>query len=232
MNVAIMQPYFFPFIGYFQLIHSVDLFVLYDNVKYTKKGWVNRNRILINGQASTCTLPLRKQSDYLDIRDREIAESFDKVKFLNQIKGAYGKAPYFIPTYALIEKIINFDEQNLFRYLHLALKEICRTLNISTVIKVSSEIEADHKLKGQSRVIAICKAVGASSYINASGGQDLYSSNDFNEEDLALNFILPEPTCYPQFGDHHVPWLSIIDVMMFNSVEVIKRDLLEMYKLV
>src|ERR1700680_880113 len=95
MRTAIMQPYFFPYIGYFQLIDSVDLFIVYDNIKYTKKGWINRNRILLNGKDVTLSLPLKSDSDFLDIRDRELAADFNREKLVNQLSGAYRRAPYF-----------------------------------------------------------------------------------------------------------------------------------------
>ena len=78
MKLAIMQPYFFPYIGYFQLIKSVDEFVIYDNIQYTKKGWINRNRILVNGTDYLISLPLKKDSDYLNVVDRQLAESWEK----------------------------------------------------------------------------------------------------------------------------------------------------------
>ncbi|AVC45854.1 wbqC-like family protein (plasmid) [Rhizobium leguminosarum bv. viciae] len=89
MKLAIMQPYFFPYIGYFQLIHAVDKFVVYDNIKYTKKGWINRNRILRNGEDYTFSLPIKAASDSLDICDRTLSTEFDRNKLVNQIQGAY-----------------------------------------------------------------------------------------------------------------------------------------------
>ena len=88
-----MQPYFFPYIGYFQLIASVDLFIVYDNIKYTKKGWINRNRILLNGKAVPFSLPLKSASDSLDLRDRELATDIDRERLVNQLYGAYRRAP-------------------------------------------------------------------------------------------------------------------------------------------
>ena len=118
MKVAVMQPYFFPYIGYFQLIAAVELFIVYDNIKYTKKGWINRNRILQNGKDVIFSLPLKNASDHLDVRERYLAADFNREKLLNQIKGAYRSAPYFAPTLALIETIMRYDDANLFRFLH------------------------------------------------------------------------------------------------------------------
>src|SRR5450755_1657021 len=117
MKIAIMQPYFLPYIGYFQLIASVDLFIVYDNIKYTKKGWINRNRILRQDHAVPLSVSLKKASDYLDVRDRELADDFSGTRVLNQVAGAYRGAPYYAQTLPLIERIVLSEERNLFRFL-------------------------------------------------------------------------------------------------------------------
>ena len=217
MKAAIMQPYFLPYVGYFQLIESVDLFIVYDNIKYTKKGWINRNRMLQKGHDVVFSLPLKRDSDSLDVRDREIAVDFRPDKLLNQIAGAYRRAPYFVQTFPLIEQIVRFEERNLFRYLHHSIVEICEHLGIATEIRRSSDVAADHGLKGQDRVLSLCEAVGADVYVNAIGGVELYSREEFRRRGISLKFLKSEPFEYPQFDDAFVPWLSIVDVMMFNS---------------
>lgn len=222
MRVAIMQPYFFPYIGYFQLIGAVDLFIVYDNIKYTKKGWINRNRILQNGKDVTFSLPLRSDSDQLDVREREVAADFHPDKLLNQIKGAYRRAPYFSQTFPLVERILRYEDTNLFRFLHHSIVKTCEHLGITTEIGVSSGIAIDHGLKNQDKVLALCGAVGASIYVNAIGGKELYSREAFQAKGLELKFIRSKPFEYPQFGDAFVPWLSIVDVMMFNPIDAIQ----------
>src|SRR6267378_6743344 len=106
MRLAVMQAYFFPYIGYFQLIAAVDLFIVYDNIKYTKKGWISRNRMLQNGKDVTFSLPLKSDSDYLNVCERELASNFNRDKLLNEIKGAYARAPYFSKTFSLLEQIM------------------------------------------------------------------------------------------------------------------------------
>ena len=117
MKLAIMQPYFFPYIGYFQLIAAVDQFVVYDNIKYTKKGWINRNRILQNGTDVMFSLPLKSASDASYVCARELAANFNRDKLLNQLAGAYRHAAYFDQTFALLEQIVRYEDPNLFRYL-------------------------------------------------------------------------------------------------------------------
>jgi hypothetical protein len=227
MKVAIMQAYFLPYIGYFQLIAAVDLFILYDNIKYTKKGWINRNRMLQNGKDVTFSLPLKSDSDYLDIRERELAANFDRDKLLNQIRGAYARAPYFPETFPLLGQIMRYEDNNLFRFLHYSIVRTCQHLGIGTDIRISSSVAIDHELKNQDKVLALCEEVGASTYVNAIGGMELYSKERFREKGIDLKFIKSRPFEYAQFGEAFVPWLSIIDVMMFNSTEGIRRQLLK-----
>jgi len=221
MRLAIMQPYFFPYIGYFQLIAAVDMFIVYDNIKYTKKGWINRNRILQNGKDVMFSLSLSSGSDTLDVCERELAADFNRDKLLNQFKGAYRRAPYFAQTLPLVEQIVRYEEANLFRFLHHSIVKTCEHLGITTEIRISSGIAIDHDLKNQNKVLALCEAVGATTYVNSIGGTELYSKEIFQEKGIELKFIQSKPFEYLQFDHSFVPWLSIIDVMMFNSREEI-----------
>ncbi|NCS65963.1 MAG: hypothetical protein COS39_03845 [Hydrogenophilales bacterium CG03_land_8_20_14_0_80_62_28] len=232
MRLAIMQPYFFPYIGYFQLIAAVDLFIVYDHIKYTKKGWINRNRLLQNGQDATFSLPLKSDSDSLDVCERELAAGFNRDKLLNQFKGAYRRAPYFEQTFPLIERIVRYEDTNLFGFLHHSIVKTCEQLGITTEIKVSSGLAIDHGLKNQDKVLALCEAVGATTYINAIGGMDLYARETFREKGIDLKFIRSRPFEYPQLGNEFVPWLSIIDVMMFNTLDAVKTSISTNYELV
>lgn len=214
-----MQPYFFPYIGYFQLIAAVDLFIVYDNIKYTKKGWINRNRMLQNGKDVMFTLPLKSGSDYQNVCERELAPDFNRNKLLNQLEGAYRRAPYFAQTFPLIEQIVQHENTNLFRFLHHSIVRICEHLGLATEIRISSNIAINHELKNQDKVLALCEAVGANTYVNAIGGMELYSKEAFRNKGIDLKFIKSRPFDYAQFNNEFVPWLSIIDVMMFNSKE-------------
>jgi WbqC-like protein family len=225
-----MQPYFLPYIGYFQLIAAVDLFVVYDNIKYTKKGWINR--ILQNGKDVTFSLPLKKDSDYLDVCQRELATDFDREKMLNQIRGAYNKSPQFAQTFGLVERVVRYEDNNLFSFLQQSISRTCEHLGITTPIKVSSELSIDHQLKGQDKVLALCEAVGADTYVNAIGGLQLYCRDSFLEKAINLRFLKSNPIEYSQFCDPFVPWLSIIDVMMFNPLDTIRQSILKNYELI
>jgi hypothetical protein len=217
-----MQPYFLPYIGYFQLIAAVDLFIVYDNVKYTKKGWINRNRLLQNNTDVIFSLSLKSDSDYLDIRERELSEDFNRSKLLNQLKGAYQSAPYFSQTFSLLENIVKHENANLFDFLYHSIIKTCEHLEISTEIRISSNININNGLKNQDKVLALCEAVNANLYVNTIGGIKLYSKETFCKKNIELKFIQSKPFEYPQFGNTFVPWLSIIDVMMFNPIDTIK----------
>lgn len=227
-----MQPYFLPYIGYFQLIAAVDQFIVYDNIKHTKKGWINRNRLLTNGTEMIFSLPLKKASHALDIVERELSADYDRSKLLKQFKGTYARAPGFAQTFPLLERIIGHQDANLFRYIHHSLLCMCEHLGIATEIRVSSNLAIDHAMKGQDRVLAICQTVGASTYINAIGGTELYAREDFNARGIELKFIKPATFEYPQFGAPFVPWLSIVDVLMFNPLDAVRNCIASNYELI
>jgi hypothetical protein len=227
MKLAIMQPYFMPYIGYFQLINSVDKFIIYDNIQYTKKGWINRNRILVNGKDQLITLSIKKDSDYLSVVERKLSESWgkDKNKMLNIIKSSYNRAPYFQETFELISKCLNNSEVNLFNFIYNSIILINKYLEIKTPIIISSTIDIDHTLKSQDKVLSLCREQNADVYINSIGGVELYDKGIFKQNNIELNFIKTNPIQYKQFQNEFIPWLSIIDVMMFNSKEQIKEYL-------
>lgn len=234
MKIAIMQPYFFPYIGYFQLMNAVDEFVVYDDIEFTKKGWINRNRILVNGKDAFITLPLKKDSDYLDVVDRHLAESWplERKKMLNRISGSYRKAPYFELVFPMVEKCIMFEENNLFKFILNSLTTTKEFLGIRTPILVSSAVSVSHGLKAEKRVMSICKDRKAVAYINPIGGLQLYDKKEFGENGIDLHFIKTNDFVYKQFDNEFIPFLSIVDVMMFNSKEEIKGYLDSFYTLI
>lgn len=227
-----MQPYFLPYIGYFQLITQVDTFVVYDQIKYTKKGWINRNRYLLNGKDQMFSLPLQRDSDMLNICDRQLAENFERSKLISKISEAYRKAPYYRETLALFERIVMCPENNLFGYVFNAIIETCSHLDIHTKIVKSSSVEGESVLQGKERVLALCHALGANAYLNPIGGLELYSKAEFSAAGVPLSFLKSRCCEYPQFGHPFVPWLSILDVLMFNSRERVGAMLRDEFDLV
>ncbi|MBU6367034.1 MAG: WbqC family protein [Gemmatimonadetes bacterium] len=213
-----MQPYFLPYLGYFQLIAAVDAFVVYDTIKHTKKGWINRNRLLRDGADAPFTLPLAAGSDHLDVVQRQLAPTFDREKLLRQFRGAYARAPHFASAFPLVERVVRHPDDNLFRYLLHAIRAVCGHLAIATALHVASAVPANHALRGQERVLAICEALGATTYLNPPGGRALYDAGAFAARGIRLEFLEPRLDPYPQFGAPFVPALSIVDVLMFNAL--------------
>ncbi|MEK0445055.1 MAG: hypothetical protein RLZZ399_376 [Verrucomicrobiota bacterium] len=232
MKAAIMQPYFFPYIGYFQLIKAVDSFILCDNLQFTKKSWMTRNRFLLNGKDSFFMIPVRADDQTKQIRQRELAADYNPQKLLRSLQAAYKKAPFFKDTVPLIEKALTFPGRNLFEFLYNSILETCRHLLINTPFSKSSEYPVNEYLHKEERVIAICKSSEADTYINPIGGTSLYSKERFLKEGLTLQFLQSDPIHYRQFENAFVPQLSILDVLMFNSKETITDYLNHHYSLV
>jgi hypothetical protein len=227
MKLAIMQPYFLPYIGYFQLINAVDTFVIYDNVQFQKGSWITRNRYLLNGKDNLFSLEIKKGASFVNICDRYISDNFNRNKILNQVSTAYRKAPFFYETSRVLGEIVNYEKTNLADYINYSILSICAHVGITTNIIRSSTINIDQSLKLEDRIIAICQALDAKVYINAVGGITLYSKESFAENGIELKFIKSKPIKYKQFDNDFVPWLSIIDVLMFNSVDNVRLFLQE-----
>jgi hypothetical protein len=220
-TLAIMQPYFLPYIGYWQLMKYVDEFVVYDDIQFTKKGWIHRNRYLSNGKDQTFSLPLKKDSDFLNVVDRKLAGTWDgeRDKLLRKIEGAYRKAPYFSEIMPVFEESITSKSHNLFEFIYDSLIVLKKELNIDTPIIESSKVSDSHKFRGKERVLDLCASRSADRYVNPIGGIDLYSKSDFRRNGVDLFFLSSDNIKYRQFGEEFFPNLSIIDVLMFNGKE-------------
>lgn len=222
MIVAIMQPYFFPYIGYFQLMNAVDCFVFYDDAQFMKGGWVNRNRLLRDGQPAWWTLPIVRDDFRLPINRRHYRQSSaDMRSTLGKVEGAYRHAPQFDAIFPRLADFFSSGETVVSRFNRDHLTSIARDLGIRCDIRLSSELGSDAGLAGQARVIDICRRLDATGYINASGGRGLYEGGAFADAGISLQFLEAEPTDYRQFAAPHLPFLSIVDVLMFNPTEVI-----------
>lgn len=222
MKLAIMQPYLFPYIGYFQLMNAVDKFVILDDVNYINKGWINRNRILVNGKAHLFTVPLKEASQNRQIRNIEVADDGKwRDKYLKTVELSYKKAPYYSSVFPILMNIILSATQSISELTRQSIIEINQYLNIGTIIQETSAVYDNRQLKAEDRIIDICKREGADQYINPTGGTELYSKEMFKRDGIDLLFLKSKPQRYGQFDNEFVPWLSIIDVLMFNSKEEI-----------
>lgn len=232
VKLAVMQPYFLPYIGYFQLMQAVDKFVVFDDVNFINRGWINRNRFLINGTARTLTVPLRGASQNKLIFEIEIAEDQNwRLKFLRTIHQSYSKAPHYKATSEMLERLIHFPVINLNKFLLNSLKEIAMYLSIDVNIINTSRIYNNGNLKGQNRILDICRLENASDYINPIGGTELYDRPTFETNGLKLRFLQSVDIQYAQGTEEFHPFLSIIDVLMFNKPNDI-QDLLTKVNLV
>ena len=233
MKLAITQPYLFPYIGYWQLIAAADRFVLLDDVNYIKKGFINRNRILYGNSDHQFTISLDHPSQNNLIMDSKLsADPESRMNFLRLVQDAYRHAPYYDAVYPLIERVMTNNELDLTEFIFYSIRETAAYLGVKTEFTKSSLVEKDPALRAQDRIIAICKKLGADTYINPAGGRELYDQETFAANGLQLYFIdmKQDMVRYKQFAEPFIENLSIIDVMMFNSVEEI-GELLKYYEL-
>ena len=228
MKLAIMQPYFFPYLGYWQLMDAVDRFVIYDDVNFIKRGWINRNRILINGAPHYITVPLEGGSQNKRICDLAIHEAQAwRRKTAKSIECAYSKSPFYSAVYPEIERQIFHDSNNLADFLAANLNSMAKFLGIDTEIVVSSRKYRNSDLSSQDRIIDICQREDASAYVNLPGGQELYDAASFHSANLDLIFLSSRASPYRQRKIDFVPNLSVIDVLMETGVEGVAERLCE-----
>lgn len=234
MKLAIMQPYFMPYIGYFQLINAVDKFVIYNDVNYIKQGWINRNNILLSEKAFPFTIPLENASSFKKIKDIQInikIYSFWREKFLKSLQQSYKSSPNYLNVYSIIENLL-YQNYNYICELNVAaILEICKICKIETEIYVSSTIYQNSYLKAEERIIDICRQEGATTYINPIGGQLLYKKESFFERKIQLQFLNTLPIHYKQKSNEFVSNLSIIDLLMFIDHREIS-NFLNQYELI
>ena len=229
MKLAIMQPYFMPYIGYFQTMAAVDTYVVYDDVQYIKGGWVSHNNIIIGGEKKMFTIILKGASPNKLFNEVEIGDDFKK--FERMLQSAYAKAPYFSEVMPLLHTIFSYEEKSLGKFLMYSYQVLLDYWGIQTKLILSSQIEKDDNLKGQDKVIDICKIMNATYYYNAIGGQSLYDKSEFAEHGISLHFVETQLIEYKQLAKEFIPYLSIIDVLMHNSIEETKK-MLNQFKLI
>lgn len=233
MKLAIMQPYFLPYVGYFQLIASVDKFVVYDDVSFIKGGWINRNNIKVQGQAKLITIPLQNGNSGVRICDVLIAgkrEIWAK-KMLRTVAESYAKAPYYGQVYPMFEAWLTAGIEGVSELNLRIITDICQYFGLKTEIVPTSKVYANSNLRSVARVLDICQLEGATHYINAIGGRELYSQDVFKSKGFELGFLKPVLSPYSQGKGEFVPALSILDTLMWNPEEVI-LEMLTTYSLV
>lgn len=225
-RIAIMQPYVFPYIGYFQLIAATDRFVILDDVAYIKRGWINRNRILVNGAPHFFSVPLHKASQNRKICDTQISSVAWKEDLLKTLRLTYSRSPHFASTFAFIADIVSAEYKTIADLAYQSIEAVCRYVGVTTDFVRSTSIYQNGDLKGAERIVDICRQEGAAVYLNLPGGVDLYSPDKFSQYGIDLRFLTLPQVKYEQFREPFVSNLSIIDILMFNSAEK-TRELIE-----
>lgn len=220
MKCAIMQPYLFPYLGYYQLVYASDCFVVYDDVNYIKRGYINRNTIVLNGVPHRFTLPVESAS--INKLINELSYTVN-TKIIETIKRAYSKAPYFNESMNIVEKVLTSKERSVSRLNALSISEFFKYLNIDKKIIFSTEMNYDRSTARADRLIEISKLNKCEQYINAAGGKELYNKDHFRRNGVELYFISPKNKAEEQKN-------SIIDLMMKKSKDEIK-ELLSEYEL-
>lgn len=235
MTIVIMQPYVFPYLGYFQLIHASTKFVFLEDVSFIKKGWINRNRILdTNGNDSLFTIPLENVSQNRTILDHYLHETFPvwKDKFYKTLHTVYAKAPFYEITLSMMKHILDQAKpgDSIAKLAETSIKFLSPYLGIWPDF-INSSTYGNHNLRKEHRLIDICKKEYDGTYINAIGGQSLYTKESFKAQGINLFFIKSELLPYKQFENTFVPGLSIIDALMFCDPETLHK-LVSAYTLV
>lgn len=234
MKIGIMQPYFFPYIGYISLIRNVDRYILLDSVQFIRHGWIERNRILKqSGGWHYISVPLKKHSRDTLISDIEINNNQKwKEKIIAQL-GYYKGAPYYYKVMDLIKSIFSIEFSNITSLNCYALKMICEYLGVYTPIDIFSEmnLEIEPPQEADEWALNICKSLpGITEYWNPIGGIDFFDRDKYLANNIEIYFQKMHIVEYKQKQKEFEPGLSILDVMMFNSPDVINY-MLDEYEL-
>jgi hypothetical protein len=231
LKLAIMQPYFLPYLGYFQLMHEADRFVVYDDVGWIKGGWIHRNRIRVGDEGRWFTLPTRGASPNRSIHEVELGDLGPwRRKFTTQLAHAYAKAPQRDATLALVERICAHETDRVAELARHALTEVAGVLGIDVAWVPTSRRYQNADLAGQERVLDICAREGATRYVNPIGGVSLYDPGAFAARGIELRFLECHAPAYAQGKEPFVPHLSILDVLFWNTPEQI-TPMLDAYAL-
>jgi len=215
-TICIMQPYVFPYVPYFQLAAAVDEFWVFDDVQYIRRGWMNRNYILLKGEKCRFTLPVTAGNRSDLIRHKSLAVDFSKSlrAFSELIRHAYREAPYADDVYAIIDELQGRTQSSFLNFAVATMSLCFRHLDIRAQFRFTSELKLGSEFSGAGRVMEICHRVGAEQYVNPVGGALLYDPNAFAARGINLQFLQGRCLPYPQVGrTQFQPGLSILDLI-------------------
>lgn len=225
LNLVLMQPYFFPYIGYFQLAKEASVFIFQDDVKYTKRGWINRNVILRDNAPARITLPLAQSSDSQTISEKQLAADYRRPSLVRKIQAAYAHAPNLQQTVSFIDNALDADSNRMIDVLVRSLNMAFELFGLEAETMLSSSLAIPEDLKREQRIYWVCNQLGATTYTNSIGGTELYSTSEFAERGIALRFVTPKITPYSQGSHTFVPNLSIIDHLMWRDPQDVAADM-------
>ena len=228
MKGAIMQPYFFPYIGYYQLAYEVEKFVFLDDVNFIKKGYINRNAILLKGRRHQFSIPVVQVSQNRYISEHNYTGDFSS--FLALVEQSYKKAPFYTEVFPIIQSVALGDDQNVARKNSKSLVDVFSYLGISRDFAFSSNISVGREYKAQEKILKICQSLSINQYRNAIGGKAIYSPEKFHAQGIEIKFIETHAHTYSQGVADFTPYLSMIDVLMHCDKETV-RHLLSDYSL-
>lgn len=231
MTLAANQPYFMPYMGYFQLMDAAETFVVLDDFAFMKQSWIARNRLLsARGDVVSFSLSVGDMSVHRSIAEHEYRDSFRRL--CRTLECNYSRAPYYGSVMGLMEDILKTPSRNVAMLNARSLELTARYIGLKTRFVLSSQLDYDHSLRSAERVVAICRSAGASRYVNAIGGLGLYDKDMFAENGIELRFLKSDLPAYSQRGtSEFVPGLSIIDVLMNCEPERV-REMLGSYILI
>lgn len=226
MKIAVMQPYFLPYVGYFQLISKVDGFVFLDDADYVRRGWIQRNYIVANGQRTRIRVPVAKRPIGTPIHEILLAENYPKwrTKFIDTLRHAYGKAPYFDVVSNLLKQVLLNPGAGLSELNIRLIISVCDYVGLDQNFEQSLDYCNDSALAGEARLIDICLRKGATEYVNAPGGRALYAPENFEKSGVRLRFLEPEINPYSRQNTDFIPCLSVLDMLMFLDPEEVLRQ--------
>ncbi|EIO4059130.1 WbqC family protein [Vibrio vulnificus] len=230
MKCAVMQPYLFPYLGYYQLVYAVDKFVFYDDVNYIKGGFINRNNILANGTSQRFTIPVEQASSFKKISELSFSENVRKQ--LMSIEQAYSKAPYFKDVFPIIQKVLSSENRDVTYVCRQSIEAVFLYLGIEKSTILSSDLDYSRDQSAADKLVSIAGLLNCNEYVNSPGGKELYNKAYFKERGVDLSFIGMKLVDYPQGNDKDfLPYLSMIDVLMWNDKDSVK-SFLDKYVLV
>jgi hypothetical protein len=220
-SVAVMQPYFIPYLGYFQLMHACDVFIFLDDAQYVKQSWINRNRLFVGERVDYYTIPVKSHRSIARINEIILTDNhaLHVNGLLRKFDRTYRKTPFFEETRDILEGVLKVDDATFSGYVGGGLGYLANKLEVTAYSKLASESSIDKGLKGQQKVLSLVESAGGDTYINLPGGRTLYKSSDFDSRGLKLRFINPHLPDRYESASSSLSRLSIIDTLAHYGVE-------------